>query len=100
MLGALDRQKTICQLEREEDEDVRPGTYPSDPKANWYEGAGEMIRKYSLVIEGDPYSAYVPELPTILLNGSLWTKSLLAQRKQFALLGSMRTDLSPTLMLR
>ena len=29
-----------------------------------------MPRKYSLVIEGDPtgYSAYVPELPTILVT--------------------------------
>jgi predicted RNase H-like HicB family nuclease len=31
-----------------------------------------MTRKYSLVIEGDAagYSAYVPELPTILVTGS------------------------------
>jgi predicted RNase H-like HicB family nuclease len=31
-----------------------------------------MIRKYSVVIEGDSagYSAYVPELPTILVTGS------------------------------
>jgi len=31
-----------------------------------------MTRKYSLVIEGDSngYSAYVPELPTILVTGS------------------------------
>jgi predicted RNase H-like HicB family nuclease len=30
-----------------------------------------MIRKYSLLIEGDEsgYSAYVPELPTILVTG-------------------------------
>ena len=30
-----------------------------------------MTRKYSLVIEGDPsgYSAYVPELPSILVTG-------------------------------
>jgi predicted RNase H-like HicB family nuclease len=30
-----------------------------------------MTRRYSLVIEGDeaPYSAYVPELPTILVTG-------------------------------
>jgi predicted RNase H-like HicB family nuclease len=30
-----------------------------------------MIRKYSLVFEGDEsgYSAYVPELPTILVTG-------------------------------
>ena len=29
-----------------------------------------MTRKYSLIIEGDPtgYSAYVPELPTILVT--------------------------------
>ena len=31
-----------------------------------------MTRKYSLVIEGDStgYSAYVPELPTIVITGS------------------------------
>ncbi len=32
-----------------------------------------MIRKYSLVIEGDDatgYSAYVPELPAILITGA------------------------------
>ena len=31
-----------------------------------------MTRKYSLVIEGDSkgYSAYVPELPSILVTGS------------------------------
>ena len=31
-----------------------------------------MTRKYSLVIEGDAtgYSAYVPELPTVLVTGS------------------------------
>ena len=31
-----------------------------------------MTRKYSLVIEGDAtgYSAYVPELPTIVVTGS------------------------------
>ena len=30
-----------------------------------------MLRKYSLVIEGDStgYSAYVPELPTIVVTG-------------------------------
>ena len=30
-----------------------------------------MTRKYSLVIEGEPgsFSAYVPELPTILVTG-------------------------------
>ena len=31
-----------------------------------------MIRKYSLVVEGDSsgYSGYVPELPTILVTGA------------------------------
>lgn len=31
-----------------------------------------MTRKYSLVIEGDPgaYSAYVPELPAVLVTGT------------------------------
>ena len=49
-----------------------------------------MTRKYSLVIEGDPtgYSAYVPELPTILVTGrsveeltDRWTR-IRAERKQ------------------
>ena len=33
-----------------------------------------MTRKYSLAIEGEPgsYSAYVPELPTILVTDSRW----------------------------
>jgi predicted RNase H-like HicB family nuclease len=40
-------------------------------EANWYAGTQTMTRKFSLVIEGDPtgYSAYVPELPTILVTG-------------------------------
>lgn len=31
-----------------------------------------MIRKYSLIVEGDDagYSGYLPELPTILVTGS------------------------------
>lgn len=39
-----------------------------------------MIRKYSVVIEGSPgsYSAYVPELPSILVTGS--TKQELTAR--------------------
>jgi predicted RNase H-like HicB family nuclease len=39
---------------------------------NWYKGSWEMIRTYSLVIEGDAngYSAYVPEIPTILVTGA------------------------------
>ena len=41
------------------------------PEANWYRGAGQMKRSYSLAIEGEPgsYSAYVPELPAILVTG-------------------------------
>lgn len=48
-----------------------------------------MIRKYSLVIEGDDggYSAYVPELPTILVTADPWMSSTLAPSRQFASIG-------------
>ena len=62
-----------------------------------------MTRKYSLVIEGDPgsYSAYVPELPTILVTGhSLEEISARATEAIRIYWQSIRTDLSPTSMLR
>jgi predicted RNase H-like HicB family nuclease len=62
-----------------------------------------MTRKYSLVIEGDStgYSAYVPELPTILVTGrsveDLTTRAIDAIR---IYCDSVRTDRSPTSTLR
>ncbi len=62
-----------------------------------------MTRKYSLVIEGEPggYSAYVPELPTILVTGraveELTSRATEAIRIYWE---STRTDPSPTSMLR
>ena len=62
-----------------------------------------MTRKYSLVIEGDPtgYSAYVPELPTILVTGrsveELTTRAAEAIRVYWE---SVRIDRSPTSTLR
>jgi predicted RNase H-like HicB family nuclease len=58
-----------------------------------------MTRKYSLVIEGDPtgYSAYVPELPTILVTGrsvgELTDRAVEAIRLYWE---SVLTDRSPT----
>ena len=48
-----------------------------------------MIRKYTLVIEGDSagYSGYVPELPTILVTGS--SIDCPRQRSYRPLLGSL-----------
>ena len=62
-----------------------------------------MTRRYSLVIEGGPtgYSAYVPELPTVLVTGQsleeLTTRAAEAIRLYWE---SVRTDRSPTSMLR
>ena len=62
-----------------------------------------MTRKYSLVIEGDSagYSAYVPELPTILVTGQsveeLTDRAAEAIRVYWE---SPRTDRSPTSMRR
>jgi predicted RNase H-like HicB family nuclease len=62
-----------------------------------------MTRKYSLLIEGDPggYSAYVPELPTILVTGrsmeELTARAVEAIRVYWE---STHTDRSPTSMLR
>jgi predicted RNase H-like HicB family nuclease len=57
-----------------------------------------VTRKYSLVIEGDPtgYSAFVPELPTILVTGrsveELTDRAAEAIRLYWE---SVRTDRSP-----
>ena len=62
-----------------------------------------MTRKYSLVIEGDPcgYSAYVRELPTILVTGrsmdELTARASVAIRIYW---DTARNDRSPTAMLR
>jgi predicted RNase H-like HicB family nuclease len=62
-----------------------------------------MTRKYSLVIEGDPtgYSAYVPELPTILVTGrSIEELTSLAKEVIRIYWENVRTDRSPTSTLR
>ncbi len=58
-----------------------------------------MTRKYSLVIEGDPggYSAYVPELPTILVTGrSLEELTARAAEAIRVYWENLQTDRSPT----
>ena len=62
-----------------------------------------MTRTYSLVIEGDPtgYSAYVPELPTILVTGrSIEELTALAKDAICIYWENVRADLSPTSTLR
>ncbi len=62
-----------------------------------------MIRKYSLLIEGDAgsYSAYVPEIPTILVTGESLDE-LTARAKEAIRIywESLSIDRSPTSMLR
>jgi len=62
-----------------------------------------MTRTYSLVVEGDPagYSAYVPELPTILVTGRS-IEELTSRAKDAIRIywENVRTDLSPTSTLR
>jgi predicted RNase H-like HicB family nuclease len=62
-----------------------------------------MTRKYSLVIDGDPtgYSAYVPELPTILVTGKS-IDELTARAKEAIRIywESVSVDRSPTSTLR
>ena len=57
-----------------------------------------MMRKYSLVIEGDAtgYSAYVPELPTILITGDS-IEELTARAKEAIRVywDTLNTDRSP-----
>jgi predicted RNase H-like HicB family nuclease len=62
-----------------------------------------MTRKYSLVIEGDPsgYSAYVPELPSILVTGQSMDE--LTRRAEEAIRlywDELRAERSPTATLR
>ncbi len=62
-----------------------------------------MTRKYSLVIEGDPtgYSAYVPELPAILITGrSVEELTARATEAIRVYLENICTERSPTSMLR
>ena len=62
-----------------------------------------MTRKYSLVIEGDSagYSAYVPELPTILVTGQS-VDELTARASDAIRLywDAVSTDRSPTSTLQ
>ena len=62
-----------------------------------------MIRKYSLVIEGGPsgYSAYIPELPTIVVTG-VSIEELTARAKEAISVywENLRTDRSPTSTVR
>jgi predicted RNase H-like HicB family nuclease len=61
-----------------------------------------MTRKYSLVIEGDSagYSAYVPELPTILVTGSsLEEIDSLATEAIRLYLENINCDPSPAVMV-
>ena len=62
-----------------------------------------MIRKYSLVIEGDAtgYSAYVPELPSILVTGrSVEELSARASEAIRVYWESIRTERSSTSTVR
>jgi predicted RNase H-like HicB family nuclease len=62
-----------------------------------------MTRKYSLVIEGsaDSYSAYVPELPTILVTGrSLEELTARASEAIRIYWETVSAGRSPTSMLR
>ena len=62
-----------------------------------------MTRKYSLVIEGDGngYSAYVPELPAILITGSsLEELSARATEAIRTYWQSLLIERSPTSLLR
>jgi len=62
-----------------------------------------MIRKYSLLIEGDAngYSAYVPEIPTILVTGGSLDE-LTARAKEAIRIywEHLSIDRSPTSTLR
>jgi len=62
-----------------------------------------MTRKYSLVIDGDEagYSAFVPELPTILVTGKS-IDELTARAKEAILIywDSVSVERSPTSMVR
>ncbi len=62
-----------------------------------------MTRKYSLMIEGDAagYSAYVPELPAILITGSSVDELVSRAPEAIRLyLESVQPDRSPTAWVR
>jgi predicted RNase H-like HicB family nuclease len=62
-----------------------------------------MTRKYSLAIEGEPgsYSAYVPELPTIVVTAQSLDELTARATEGIRLYWeAVRADLSPTSMLR
>jgi predicted RNase H-like HicB family nuclease len=62
-----------------------------------------MMRKYSLVIEGDEggYSAYVPELPTIPVTGkSIAELSARAHEAMRLYFDAIAVDQSPTAQVR
>ena len=62
-----------------------------------------MKRTYSLAIEGEPgsYSAYVPELPAILVTAQSVDELTARAHEAIRLyLESVRTDLPPSSMLR
>jgi len=62
-----------------------------------------MTRKYSLAIEGEPgsYSAYVPELPAILVTGESFDDLTARATEAIRLYWeTVHSDLPPTSMLR
>ena len=62
-----------------------------------------MTRKCSLIIEGDPigYSAYVPELPTILVTGGSFEELIVGAVETFRIYcESVLPDRFPTSTLR
>jgi predicted RNase H-like HicB family nuclease len=62
-----------------------------------------MTRKYSLVVEGDEagYSAYVPELPAILVTGrSMEEITARATEAVRLFLSTVQEDRSPTSQLK
>lgn len=62
-----------------------------------------MTRKYSLLIEGDTagYSAYVPELPTILVTGGTMEELILRAQEAIRIYWEgLRAERSPTSTLR
>lgn len=62
-----------------------------------------MKRSYSLAIEGEAgsYSAYVPELPAILVTGRSLDELTTRAREAIRLyIESIRADISPGSMLR
>ena len=62
-----------------------------------------MIRKYSLIIEGDDagYSGYIPELPTVLVTGRS-IEELTARAKEAVRLywEALQTDRPASAMVR